>query len=236
MRRSCSWMRQSSVISASRITAAGLGGDVHDRKPRIEAIRLARIACTGISSRGDETPAPGRGAHYTDRDKIMLLVEPVVVRPLLAEWDAEKTEIRVAHGAAEPVRRGEAPRPVARPHSAAEPVRGEEAAAPGPRPLNLSQPAPKATRTWPPFRNPHTGREGAARAVRGFLKPHPATPPHHRETPARGEEGQAPRCARLPQAHPAPPPITEIAALCAAIPTPHRPQGLPWYAISGSPG
>ena len=33
------------------------------------------------------------GAHYTDRDKIMLLVEPVVVRPLLAEWAAEKTEI-----------------------------------------------------------------------------------------------------------------------------------------------
>ena len=33
------------------------------------------------------------GAHYTDRDKIVLLVEPVVIRPLLAEWDAEKTEI-----------------------------------------------------------------------------------------------------------------------------------------------
>ena len=33
------------------------------------------------------------GAHYTDRDKIMLLVEPVVVRPLLSEWDAEKTAI-----------------------------------------------------------------------------------------------------------------------------------------------
>ena len=33
------------------------------------------------------------GAHYTDRDKIMLLVEPVVIRPLLAEWNAEKTEI-----------------------------------------------------------------------------------------------------------------------------------------------
>ena len=33
------------------------------------------------------------GAHYTDRDKIMLLVEPVVVRPLLAEWEAEKTAI-----------------------------------------------------------------------------------------------------------------------------------------------
>ena len=33
------------------------------------------------------------GAHYTDRDKIMLLVEPVVVRPLLAEWAVEKTEV-----------------------------------------------------------------------------------------------------------------------------------------------
>ena len=26
------------------------------------------------------------GAHYTDRDKIMLIVEPVVIRPWLAEW------------------------------------------------------------------------------------------------------------------------------------------------------
>ena len=33
------------------------------------------------------------GAHYTDRDKIMLLVEPVVVRPLLVEWEAEKATI-----------------------------------------------------------------------------------------------------------------------------------------------
>ena len=33
------------------------------------------------------------GAHYTDRDKIMLLVEPVVIRPCLAEWDAAKAEI-----------------------------------------------------------------------------------------------------------------------------------------------
>ena len=33
------------------------------------------------------------GAHYTDRDKIMLLVEPVVVRPLLVEWEAEKSGI-----------------------------------------------------------------------------------------------------------------------------------------------
>ena len=33
------------------------------------------------------------GAHYTDRDKIMRIVEPVVVRPLLAEWESLKAEI-----------------------------------------------------------------------------------------------------------------------------------------------
>ena len=33
------------------------------------------------------------GAHYTDRDKIMRIVEPVIVRPLLAEWEAAKAGI-----------------------------------------------------------------------------------------------------------------------------------------------
>ena len=33
------------------------------------------------------------GAHYTDRDKIMRIVEPVVVRPWLADWEAAKSEI-----------------------------------------------------------------------------------------------------------------------------------------------
>ena len=33
------------------------------------------------------------GAHYTDRDKIMRIVDPVIVHPLLAEWEAEKAEI-----------------------------------------------------------------------------------------------------------------------------------------------
>ena len=36
------------------------------------------------------------GAHYTDRDKIMLLVEPVVIRPWLAAWDTAKAEIAAA--------------------------------------------------------------------------------------------------------------------------------------------
>lgn len=33
------------------------------------------------------------GAHYTDPDKIMMIVEPVILRPLRAEWDTAKTEI-----------------------------------------------------------------------------------------------------------------------------------------------
>ena len=33
------------------------------------------------------------GAHYTDRDKIMQIVEPVVTRPWLTEWRAEKAKI-----------------------------------------------------------------------------------------------------------------------------------------------
>ena len=36
------------------------------------------------------------GAHYTDRDKILRIVEPVVTRRLLAEWEAAKTEIAAA--------------------------------------------------------------------------------------------------------------------------------------------
>jgi type II restriction/modification system DNA methylase subunit YeeA len=33
------------------------------------------------------------GAHYTDRDKIMMLVEPVVIRPLQAEWETVKAQM-----------------------------------------------------------------------------------------------------------------------------------------------
>jgi type II restriction/modification system DNA methylase subunit YeeA len=36
------------------------------------------------------------GAHYTDRDKIMLIVGPVIVRPWLADWEAAKAEIAAA--------------------------------------------------------------------------------------------------------------------------------------------
>ena len=33
------------------------------------------------------------GAHYTDPDKIMLIVNPVIVEPLNREWEAVRAEI-----------------------------------------------------------------------------------------------------------------------------------------------
>lgn len=33
------------------------------------------------------------GAHYTDRDKIMLIIEPVIIQPLAAEWTEAKAKI-----------------------------------------------------------------------------------------------------------------------------------------------
>ncbi len=33
------------------------------------------------------------GAHYTDREKIQLLIDPVIVRPLMGEWSEVKTKI-----------------------------------------------------------------------------------------------------------------------------------------------
>jgi len=39
---------------------------------------------------------PALGAHYTDRDKILKIVGPVIVRPLMAEWDAAYAEIKAS--------------------------------------------------------------------------------------------------------------------------------------------
>lgn len=38
------------------------------------------------------------GAHYTDRAKIMLIIEPVILRPLLTDWAAQKEAIAEALG------------------------------------------------------------------------------------------------------------------------------------------
>ena len=45
------------------------------------------------------------GAHYTDRDKIMRIIEPVVTRPLLAEWEAAKNDIQEVLERETPARR-----------------------------------------------------------------------------------------------------------------------------------
>ena len=49
------------------------------------------------------------GAHYTDRDKIMLIVEPVVIRPWLTAWKEEKAglaaELKRVEGAKSPATR-----------------------------------------------------------------------------------------------------------------------------------
>ena len=36
------------------------------------------------------------GAHYTDREKILKIIDPVITWPLMAEWDAALAEIRAA--------------------------------------------------------------------------------------------------------------------------------------------
>ena len=39
---------------------------------------------------------PALGAHYTDREKILKIVNPVIVRPLTAEWDAARATMQAA--------------------------------------------------------------------------------------------------------------------------------------------
>jgi hypothetical protein len=49
---------------------------------------------TQLASLLGERKGGGVGIHYTDPDKIMKIVEPVVLRPLRAEWDAVKGNIQ----------------------------------------------------------------------------------------------------------------------------------------------
>ena len=65
------------------------------------------------------------GAHYTDPEKIMMLVEPVVVRPLLAEWEEVRARIAgLLDGSVKPPKSARTGRTL-KPHDAAE---GERAA------------------------------------------------------------------------------------------------------------
>jgi len=74
--------------------------DKDDIKTVLEAARLdwAEIDPSIFGTLFDRGLDPDKrsqlGAHYTDRDKIMLIVEPVVVRPLVAEWEAVKVDMQ----------------------------------------------------------------------------------------------------------------------------------------------
>ena len=61
-----------------------------------QACAQARVAQRRPAELSSAGTVPIRTAGTTtDRDKIMLIVEPVVIRPWLAEWAAEKAEIAV---------------------------------------------------------------------------------------------------------------------------------------------
>jgi hypothetical protein len=49
------------------------------------------------------------GAHYTDRDKVMLIVEPVITRPWLAEWAKARATIAALSSKSEGSRKSRAP-------------------------------------------------------------------------------------------------------------------------------
>ncbi|MBT9445392.1 MAG: class I SAM-dependent DNA methyltransferase [Hyphomonadaceae bacterium] len=74
---------------------------------------------------------PALGAHYTDREKILKIVDPVITRPLMAEWDVAHGEIaafmdeaRAAEGAERAIREEAAAEMAADPKKA---KAGEEA-------------------------------------------------------------------------------------------------------------
>ncbi len=48
------------------------------------------------------------GAHYTDRDKIMQIIEPVVIRPWLKEWEKARAEIALRFERADVAKTGAA--------------------------------------------------------------------------------------------------------------------------------
>ena len=63
------------------------------------------------------------GAHYTSTDKIMMIVEPVIMRPLLAEWETARARVAgLLDGSIKPGRSAQTNRPM-KPKEAAEAAR-----------------------------------------------------------------------------------------------------------------
>ena len=132
------------------------------------------------------------GAHYTDRDKIMLIVEPVVIRPWLAQWETEKAEI-----AAELDRAGAAKSLADHAHEAAERGRaavpdvpesseGVHSARPSVRFGQL--PVPRLAGAQRPGA-PGAVRGGSARLPAGVPGDRPSERQGHRDQPLRGRIG-----------------------------------------------
>ena len=68
--------------------------DVVLRVARLEWAEVDPSILGTLFERGlDPNKRAQLGAHYTDRDKIMAIVEPVIRRPWLAEWKMAKVEI-----------------------------------------------------------------------------------------------------------------------------------------------
>ncbi|MCX6039082.1 MAG: class I SAM-dependent DNA methyltransferase, partial [Chloroflexi bacterium] len=74
-----------------------LDGDGMDILARIDSLDWAAIEPSifgTLFERGlDPTKRSQLGAHYTSRDDILLIVEPVLMAPLRREWEALKTEV-----------------------------------------------------------------------------------------------------------------------------------------------
>ncbi|WP_114943501.1 class I SAM-dependent DNA methyltransferase [Microvirga calopogonii] len=81
-------------------TALGLDKEEIELALRVAALDWAEIDPTIFGTLFERGLDPDKrsqlGAHYTDRDKIMMIIEPVIVRPLVAEWEVAKKSVSEA--------------------------------------------------------------------------------------------------------------------------------------------
>ena len=89
-------------------TALPLAAGEIDIALRASALDWSEIDPSILGTLFERGLDPGKrsqlGAHYTDRDKIMRIVEPVIARPWLAEWEAARARIAESLAKAESAR------------------------------------------------------------------------------------------------------------------------------------
>ncbi|MBI3197675.1 MAG: class I SAM-dependent DNA methyltransferase [Rhodospirillales bacterium] len=68
------------------------------RKKKVDAVAPPALPLRGGATATQRSLGKGVGIHYTDTATIMKIVEPVVLRPLAAEWQAVKAAIAKAKG------------------------------------------------------------------------------------------------------------------------------------------